>query len=157
MKPTPPGWPRISAAIFYRDPRKAIEWLCTAFGFRVRMLIDGADGRVEHSELEYGDGLIMVAGPGPAPHRPGQAWRERLASPGMVQGRVTQNLCVYVDDVDGHCAGARAAGAEICYEPTTMDYGAEHWADRSYACFDPEGHLWWFMQRLRTAGDRVSG
>jgi len=32
MKPTPPGWPRISAALFYDDPRAAIDWLCEAFG-----------------------------------------------------------------------------------------------------------------------------
>ena len=65
-------------------------------------------------------------------------------------GRVTQTLCLHVDDVDAHCKRARAAGARICYEPKTTDYGEDHWADRSYAAIDPEGHVWWFMQRLRT-------
>jgi uncharacterized glyoxalase superfamily protein PhnB len=37
-------------------------------------------------------------------------------------------------------------------EPTTTDHGAEYWTDRSYLAVDPEGHRWWFMQRLRTAG-----
>jgi uncharacterized glyoxalase superfamily protein PhnB len=29
------------------------------------------------------------------------------------------------------------------------DYGADYWADRSYGAVDPEGHLWWFTQRIR--------
>jgi uncharacterized glyoxalase superfamily protein PhnB len=151
MKPTPPGWPRISAALFYSDPRKAIDWLCNAFGFEVRLLVEGQGGRIEHSELEYADGLIMVAGAGPEYAKDGQPWREHMASPGMVGGRMTQNLCLHIDDAEGHCARARAAGARICYEPQTSDYGEDYWADRSYAAFDLEGHLWWFMQRLRTS------
>ena len=55
MKPTPPGWPRISAALFYADPVAAIDWLCRAFGFEVRMKVEGPNGTIEHSELEYGD------------------------------------------------------------------------------------------------------
>ena len=51
MKPTPKGWPRLSTAIFYKDAAKAIDWLCKAYGFEVRLKIDGADGLVEHSEL----------------------------------------------------------------------------------------------------------
>lgn len=152
MKPCPPGWPRISAALFYSDPRQAIDWLCRAFGFEVRLLVEGENGRVEHSELEFGEGLIMVAGLDAPPTKQGQAWRQRLASPRQLGGRFTQNLALYVDDADAHCARARAAGAEICYEPTTSDYGADYWADRSYAAFDPEGHMWWFMQRMRTGG-----
>ena len=154
MKPTPPGWPRITPALFYSDPRQAIDWLCKAFGFEVRLLVEGKDGRVEHSELELGDGLIMVGSattPTDSP-KAEQAWRRHLASPSMLGGRVTQNLAVHVDDADAHCARARAAGAEICYEPETTDYGDGYWADRSYAAIDCEGHIWWFMQRLRTAG-----
>ena len=151
MKPTPPGWPRISAALFYSDPKKAIDWLGRAFGFEVRLLVEGAGGRVEHSELEYGDGLIMVGGVGPGYEKHGQAWRQRIASPGMVGGRSTANLAVHIDDADAHCARAREAGAEIFYEPQTTDYGEGYWADRSYGAFDLEGHAWWFMQRVSTS------
>jgi uncharacterized glyoxalase superfamily protein PhnB len=151
MKPTPQGWPRISAAVFYRDPRQAIDWLCRAFGFEVRLLVEGANGRVEHSELEYGEGLIMVAGAGPE-YAKGEAWRSRTASPSMLDGQSTMHLALHVDDADAHCAHARAAGAKVCYEPKTTDYGGDYWADRSYAAFDLEGHLWWFMQRVTTRG-----
>src|SRR5262245_20587525 len=104
MKPTPPGWPRISTALFYNDPAKAIDWLCQAFGFEVRLKVEGLNGRIEHSELEYGDGLIMVGGAGPEYHDPKKPWRSFAASPRSVGGKTTQNLCIHVDDADAHCA-----------------------------------------------------
>jgi uncharacterized glyoxalase superfamily protein PhnB len=63
----------------------------------------------------------------------------------------TQSLMLYVDDVDAHCATARAHGAKIVDEPTVHDYGEDYWSDRSYGASDPEGHLWWFSQRLRSS------
>src|SRR5437763_11758334 len=113
MKPTPKGWPRLSAAIFYDDAAGAIDWLCRAFGFEVRLKVEGDGGRIEHSELTYGDGLVMVAE---------ASRREKFAyprSPREVGGGNTQNLMVYVDDVEAHCERARAAGAKITAEPKT--------------------------------------
>ena len=49
MNPTPPGWPRISSAIFYTDAAKAIDWLCDAFGFDVRLKLDDEAGKIVHS------------------------------------------------------------------------------------------------------------
>lgn len=145
MKPSPPGWPRISSSLYYDDPRKAIEWLCDAFGFEVRLLVEGDGGRVEHSELTYGDGIVMVAGAdaGKFPY---------MRSPSQVGGGNTQNLFVYVDDIEAHCARARAAGAVIEDEIETHDYGSEYWADRGYGCRDLGGHHWWFAQRMATGG-----
>jgi uncharacterized glyoxalase superfamily protein PhnB len=80
MKATPPGWPRISSSLYYDDPRSAIDWLCTAFGFEVRLLVEGEGGSVEHSELVYGDGLVMVGG-GKADKFPTCGRRARRAGP----------------------------------------------------------------------------
>jgi uncharacterized glyoxalase superfamily protein PhnB len=38
-----------------------IDWLCRALGFEVRLKVEGDGGRIEHSELVYGEALIMVA------------------------------------------------------------------------------------------------
>jgi uncharacterized glyoxalase superfamily protein PhnB len=141
-KPTPKGWPRISSSLTYDNAAPAIDWLCRAFGFEVQLRIDGENGRIEHSELVLGGGLISL-GDAKAELRP---WRK---SPKAVGGVNTQTLCVYVDDVDAHCERARKAGATIVKEPTTTDYGDDYWADRSYECIDLEGHHWWFMQRMR--------
>jgi uncharacterized glyoxalase superfamily protein PhnB len=144
MKTPPPGWPRISSALYYDDPKAAIDWLCKAFGFEVRLLVEGDGGRVEHSELVFGEGLIMV---GDAKKRDRSSTRR---SPGEVGGGNTQNMMVYVDDVEAHCAHARAAGAAVVQEPETQDYGDEYWTDRGYQCRDPGGHHWWFYQRMKT-------
>jgi uncharacterized glyoxalase superfamily protein PhnB len=61
MKPTPAGWPRFSSSVVYQDAAAAIDWLCNAFGFEVRIKVEGANGRIEHCELSLGDGLIMIA------------------------------------------------------------------------------------------------
>jgi len=53
-----------------------------------------------------------------------------------------------VDDVDAHYARAVAAGAQVKRELATTDYGAEYWVDRSYEAADPEGHRWYFVQRM---------
>jgi uncharacterized glyoxalase superfamily protein PhnB len=54
-------------------------------------------------------------------------------------GAATQGLYIVVEDVDGHCARARAAGATIVREPRDEDYGG-----RDYVARDPEGHVWSF-------------
>ena len=143
MKPPPSGWPRIASAVYYEDPAAAIDWLCRAFGFEVRVKIEGEGGSIEHSELTYGDGLIMVGQAGLA-HKP--SFRK---SPRSTDGANTQNMMVFVDDADAHCEHARTNGAKIVKEPTTTDYGEEWWTDRGYECEDLEGHHWWFYQRLR--------
>ncbi len=146
MNPTPAGWPRLSTAIYYDDAAKAIDWLCNAFGFEVRLKVQGEAGRIEHSELTFGDALVMVAQSGGRPNRP---LLPPGASPLSINGANTQNIMMFVDNVDDHCAHARKAGASIIDEPSLHDYGPEYWADRSYGALDLEGHMWWFTQRVR--------
>ena len=91
MKPTPSGWPRIASAVYYDDAPAAIDWLGRAFGFEVRVRIEGEGGSIEHSELTYGEGLIMVGQAGLS-HKP--SFRK---SPLSIGGANTQNLMVFVD------------------------------------------------------------
>ena len=147
MKPTPAGWPRLSSSIFYQDAAAAIDWLCKAFGFEVRLKVEGEGGRIEHSELTYGEGLIMVSQEQTEAHE--RQWKTLMRSPRSLGGFATQSLMLFVDDADAHCAHARSQGARIVEEPATHDYGPEYWADRSYGALDPEGHMWWITQRVR--------
>lgn len=148
MKKPPSGWPRISSAVYYDDAAAAIDFLCQAFGFEVRLRVEGEGGRIEHSELVFGgggdDGLIMVGTAGK---------RDFCASPRATGGQNTQSMCICVDDADAHCERARAAGATIVTPPQTTDYGDDYWADRTYLAADPEGHRWYFMQRVRNPGE----
>lgn len=146
MKPTPKGWPRLSTAIYYDDAAAAIDWLCRAFGFEVRIKVEGDGGRIEHSELLYGEAIVMVAQSGRKPTRP---TFPPGVSPRSIGGGNTQSLMLYVDRVMKHCATARAAGATVIDEPAVHDYGADYWADLSYGALDIEGHVWWFTERVR--------
>lgn len=145
MNPLPNGWPRISTAVVYDDVRAAIDWLCKAFGFEVRLIVEGPDGSIVHNELVLGDGVIMVAKAGGRPY---------FKSPRATDGGNTQTLMVYVDDVEAHLANAERHGARITDPLRETDYGPEYWCDRTYGASDPEGHHWWFAQRLKTGNPR---
>ena len=125
----------LAAALIYRDPWAALDWLEKAFGFERSMVISDADGGLAHAQLNFGNGYIMVGSP----------WNEMVASPADIGGRNTQILHVQLGaDIDGHCERARAAGAVIQQEPAEQFYG-----DRTYRASDPEGHFWTFAQNVR--------
>ncbi|HEX6491618.1 MAG TPA: VOC family protein [Gaiellaceae bacterium] len=129
----PEGYPRISPYLYYQDAGAAIEWLTRAFGFRERMRMPAEDGRVQHAELEFDGGVVML----------GTVTREGFRNPKTLEVN-TSSVYVYVDDVDAHFEAARSAEAEILQEPETQPYG-----DRHYGAKDPEGHEWWFGQHIR--------
>jgi uncharacterized glyoxalase superfamily protein PhnB len=147
MKQTPPGWPRASSALCYERAQEAIDWLTKAFGFEVRLKVPGEGGKIEHAELVFGEAIFMVSDPRPErpPHR---------RAPSELGGANTQNIMIYVDDVEAHRARALAAGAKA-EDLATHDYGEEHFTDRGYACTDLGGHHWWFAERLRTGAGRA--
>ena len=119
---------RLTTALSYKNPRAALTWLAEAFDFELVMLIETPDGEVAHSEMAFGDSLIMV----------GSEWSEHHQSPASLNGRNTQSVHVDIDtDLDAHCARARAAGARIVQEPEMQFYG-----DRTYRCCDLEWHIW---------------
>ena len=128
----PENTPRITPYLFYEDVAAAISWLTTAFGFNESFRLPGPDGKIAHAEMRLANGLIMMGCPGPAYQNP-----KRL-------GHVTQNLYVYVDNVDAHFERARKARAQILEEPMDQFYG-----DRRYAAVDPEGHHWYFAEHVR--------
>src|SRR5712692_6396084 len=117
-------------SLFYRDARRAQEWLGKAFGHEVLMSVPGAkNGVIEHSELRLGDGIIMV----------GTATEDRAMRSPLDLAGLNQGLYVYTEDVDALFARARAAGAVIEQEPQDQDYGG-----RTCGFRDLEGHRWWF-------------
>jgi uncharacterized glyoxalase superfamily protein PhnB len=127
--------PTLSSGLAYRNPRAAIAWLEAAFGFETVLLVESADGEIGHSELRYGDGVIMV----------GREWDDDHRSPASIGGKNTQSIHIHIDgDVDAHCARAKAAGADVFAGPELQFYG-----DRIYRCRDPEGHIWTIGQTVK--------
>jgi uncharacterized glyoxalase superfamily protein PhnB len=125
----------LSSAISYRDPKAAFKWLEQAFGFEPLMVILDQDGNLAHSEMTFGNSVVMI----------GSEWDAAHRSPQSVQGINTQSVHVQLEgDIDAHCARARGAGAVILQEPATQFYG-----DRTYRAADLEGHIWTFGQTVR--------
>src|SRR5437899_217155 len=110
-------------ALRYRDGTAAVDWLSRVLGFEKRMVVPGANGQVAHAEMALAGGMVMLGG---GKHGGDNPW-----------DRVAQGTYVVVDDVDGHYARAKAAGAEIVMDLHDTDYGS-----REYSVRDPEGHLW---------------
>ncbi|SOZ55599.1 putative Glyoxalase/dioxygenase [Cupriavidus taiwanensis] len=123
------------AALFYKDPLAALDWLERAFGFERVMVIRDQQGQLVHSEMRFGDSYLMV----------GSEWADFTASPASIGGKNSQTVHVHLPDgLDQHCERARAAGAEVLREPQDEFYG-----DRTYTARDAEGHVWTFGQTVR--------
>jgi uncharacterized glyoxalase superfamily protein PhnB len=122
---------RVTPYLLYEDGDAAIDFLTKAFGFREDMRTTGAGGGL-HAELEVApDGGWIHLGQPP----------DGFRNPAAV-GK-TSLVYVIVDDLDGHHARAKAAGARIIEEPADQSYGY-----RRYGCADPQGHEWYFAQPI---------
>jgi uncharacterized glyoxalase superfamily protein PhnB len=117
----------------YRDLAAAVEWLCIAFGFEKHRVVAGADGAVAVAQLSVGDNIIMLLPVG------GSELDRVMKQPDEIGGAETQSCYLAVDDVDGHYAKAKAAGARFVLDLKEYDNGG-----RGFSCCDPEGHVWNF-------------
>ena len=113
--------------LIYPDVRKAVDWLCEAFGFVERLRI----GENHRSQLTIGDGAVIIADV-----------RHDLRPPRP--GEVTHQVMVRVENVKAHCQRAREHGARILMEPTDFEYG-----ERQYTAEDVAGHQWKFSETLQ--------
>jgi len=103
----------------YSDVGAAIDWLCGAFGFTLRLRI--ADHR---AQLNVGDGaVVLTCHPEP-------------------DGRA-HAVMVRVDDVKAHHERATRHGARILRPPADYPYG-----ERQYTAEDFGGHVWTFSQSI---------
>lgn len=129
---TPTMYPYLS----YRDAGAAIRFLEEAFGFSTSVRWDDREGTVQHAEMTFGEGAVMM---GTADHS---------VTP-LDGSSVGQGVYVYIEDVDAHFARAQAGGARVVYPPEDTE-----WGTRRYRVLDPEGYEWSFGNyRPGTAGD----
>lgn len=124
----------ITPYLLYEDVAGALSWLSRVFGLREREVetMKNPEGKVVHAAMEIGGGSILLGCPSKDYKSP-----KRL-------GQATQNLYVYVQDVDQHFKNSKAAGATIISEIEDTFYG-----DRRYGVQDLEGHEWYFAKTIR--------
>jgi uncharacterized glyoxalase superfamily protein PhnB len=87
--------PSIYPTILYEDAKAAIRTLKEAFGFTEVSVYEGEDGHVVHSELSYGNGMVMLGTRGG-----GGVFAKAMAGAGPV------GVYVVVEDTDAHHARA---------------------------------------------------
>ena len=104
----------------YPDVPRAVDWLCGALGFTVRLQI--ADHR---AQLKLGDGCVIVT------------TRDRSDRP------CTCSVMVRVDGADRHYESALAFGARPVSIPTDYPYGERQYTVEGFA-----GHVWTFSQSI---------
>ena len=115
----------------YRDAPAAIEWLCQTFGFEKLLIVPNPDGSIAHSQLRFGNGMIMVGSV--RDDEFGQITKQ----PDEIGRADTQSPYIIVEDADVVYERVKAAGAEIVMEIKDQDHGG-----RFFSCRDPEGHAW---------------
>jgi uncharacterized glyoxalase superfamily protein PhnB len=118
----------------YPDIGEAIDWLCAAFGFTLRVRIAG-----HRAQLNVGDGAVVLielgrSADGPSPVDTAHA------------------VMVRVEDANAHCERARQHGARILSPPTDFPYG-----ERQYNVEDFGGHRWTFSQSIADVDPRSWG
>ena len=123
---------RIIPTLRYQDANRAIEFLQEAFGLEAHQVYRNEDGVVEHAELIYLGGMVMLGS-----HQP-TAFGDLLTTAALA-GKPTSSIYVVVEDVKAHAKQAEAAGARILLPVTAQDYGGS-----DYTCSDPEGNIWSF-------------
>jgi uncharacterized glyoxalase superfamily protein PhnB len=135
--------PVTARAIFpslkYDDAPRAIDFLCSAFGFE-KYAVFPSSGRTEaHAQLKLGSTFVMIGAT--------TTDKDGLSTPAALAGALG-GIYVVLErdaDVDAHFARACAAGATIVSEPQSSDQGG-----RDYAVNDCEGYVWSFTSH-RTA------
>jgi uncharacterized glyoxalase superfamily protein PhnB len=104
----------------YPEIGPAIDWLCNAFGFTLRLRI--GDHR---AQLNVGDGAVILS------------QRELSGQDNF------QSVLVRVDDVNLHLERARSHGAQVLSLPQDHMFG-----ERQYNVEDLAGHRWTFSQSI---------
>jgi uncharacterized glyoxalase superfamily protein PhnB len=112
----------------YPDIGQAIDWLCDAFGFTLRLRI--ADHR---AQLNVGDGAVVLI------EQPGGGAGDATSG----AGGLAHSVMIRVENVDRHHERARQRGARILRPPSDYPYG-----ERQYTAVDFVGRCWTFSQSI---------
>ena len=119
-------------SVRYKDAHAAIAWLEKALGMERHAVYEGKTGGVDHAELRFGTGMIMLgSASNPGPMKP------LYATPEEIGGRVTSPLYLVTADCGSTWERVLAADAAVVMEMREMEYGG-----RAFTVRDPEGYLW---------------
>ncbi len=107
----------------YQDVGAAIDWLCRAFGFTLRLRIGN-----HRAQLNVGDGAVALT-------------EQRVDD--AEDSRSRSAVLVRVEDVNRTHERAQQQGARILRPPTDYPYG-----ERQFIAEDLAGHRWTFSESI---------
>lgn len=116
----------------YSDVGAAVDWLCNAFGFTLRLGIGN-----HRAQLNVGDGAVVVTDRGAA------------GDDARPSGHA---VLVRIDDVNQHHQRAGQHGAKIVRPPADHPFG-----ERQYTVQDLGGHHWTFSQSIADVAPETWG
>jgi uncharacterized glyoxalase superfamily protein PhnB len=126
---------RLALTLHYARPAAAARWLADIFGFESPSpLPEGEDPLTDEEygfpwiEFHVGNASLVI---------------EPLTGPAVDHSQLTHVPWVFVDDLEGHFAHTREAGAEVVQE-------IERTGFTSYVALDLEGRRWRFAQARPT-------
>ena len=122
----------VSPCLRYRDAPAAIDWLCKVFGFERHLVVGGADNVIEHAQLSFGNGMIMLGSVSVD-----NDYGRLIKQPDEIGGAQTQTINLVVADADVVYARVKEAGVPVLIDIADADYGG-----RGFTCRDLEGHVW---------------
>lgn len=125
----------IIPTLCYQNAPSAIEFLCTAFGFKKHMVHQEEDGTVPHAQLIFGNAMVMVSS------EKDNEFGKLVGTPDANAGLNTMSPYIILkdEDIEQHYEQAKNAGAVIVSELKAESYGG-----KVYSCKDQEGFLWNF-------------
>lgn len=80
----------------YRDAPKAIEWLCSVFGFERQLVVPNDNGSIAHAQLSFGNGMVMLGSVSEVENEFGRL----TIQPDEVGGLEAQSPYLMVSDAD---------------------------------------------------------
>jgi uncharacterized glyoxalase superfamily protein PhnB len=118
----------------YPEIGEAIDWLCDAFGFSLRLRIGN-----HRAQLNVGDGAVVLT------EQRGLDGEDSSSAAEVQPRRVDRqhSVMVRVENVDRHRERAEQRGARVLRQPADYPYG-----ERQYTAQDLVGRCWTFSQSI---------
>jgi uncharacterized glyoxalase superfamily protein PhnB len=126
------GLPTVYPSLQYRDCSAAIDWLVGTLGFTRHLVVSEQPGRIDHAELRFGNGLVMVS----------SATEDGLDWLGVPIGLANISLVApTAAAVDALYERVLKTGGRLVRPLTDSDYGV-YGQSHGFSCLDPEGNRW---------------
>jgi PhnB protein len=134
VKPIPDGYHSVQPYLIFNNCSEAIAFYIRAFGATEKFRMADKEGRIQHSEIQIGDSVLMMADEAPK--------MEAFSVDHF--GGSPVSLLIYTENCDAMYGQALRSGAQSVREPADQPYG-----DRMSGVKDPFGYKWYIATHIK--------